>query len=80
MGGISPIDAIQMCTYNAAKILKKEDKFGSVQVGLAADIMIVEGKPWKNISDTRQIKHVILRGRVLDRKKLLTSWHLSRRQ
>jgi imidazolonepropionase-like amidohydrolase len=75
MAGISPIDAIQMCTYNAARILQEEDQFGSIQVGLSADIMLVEGKPWDNVSDTRNIEHVIVRGGILDREKLLTSWH-----
>jgi len=35
----------------------------------------VEGKPWEDISDTRNIRHVIVRGGLLDREKLLTSWH-----
>lgn len=74
MAGISPIDAIQICSYNGARILEKENEFGSIQVGLAADIVIVEGKPWENISDSRNIKHVIVRGEILDREKILTSW------
>ena len=43
--------------------------------GLVADIVLVEGKPWEDISDTRNIRHVIVRGGLLDREKLLTSWH-----
>lgn len=74
MAGITPIDAIMMCSFNGAKILKDEDKYGSLQSGLAADILIVSGKPWKNISDSRNIEHVFFKGLLLDRKKLLTSW------
>jgi len=45
-----------------------------LQSGLAADILIVSGKPWENISDSRNIEHVFFKGLLLDRKKLLTSW------
>lgn len=75
MAGIPPLDAIKMCTYNAAKILRDEDKYGSLKTGLGADLFLVSGDPSKNISDTRNINHVIVRGGLLDRKKLLTSWH-----
>ena len=74
MAGITPIEAIMMCSYNGAKILKKEDEFGSLQAGISADILIVKGKPWENISDTRNIEQIFVRGQLLDRKKLLTSW------
>ena len=74
MAGIAPVDAIRMCTYNAAKILGEDDVFGSLQTGLVADIILVEGEPWKNISDTRNIERIFVRGKLLDRKKLLTSW------
>jgi imidazolonepropionase-like amidohydrolase len=70
MAGIPPIDAIKICTYNGARILKREDKFGSLKKGLSADILIVEGNPAENISDSRNIKHVFLRGKQVDRDSL----------
>ena len=63
-----------MCTFNGAKILKDDDKYGSLQEGLIADIILVDGKPWENISDTRNVEYVFLKGKLLDRQKLLTSW------
>ena len=74
MAGISPIEVIKACTYNSAKILKEEANFGSIQVGLAGDLVLVEGRPWENISDTRNIVHVVYRGGLLDREALLDSW------
>ena len=74
MAGIPPLDAIKMCTYNASKILKDDDKYGSLQEGLMADIVLVNGSPWETISDTRNIQMVIVNGKILDRKKVLTSW------
>ena len=70
MAGIPPIDAIKMCTGNAAKILRRDEEFGSLQAGMSADIVLVEGNPAKNISDTRNVRHVFLRGKQVDRDSL----------
>jgi imidazolonepropionase-like amidohydrolase len=73
--GIPPLDAIKSCTYNGAKLMRGEDRFGSVQVGMEADLLVVEGQPWKTISDTRNVEYIFLKGQQVDREKLLTSWH-----
>ena len=70
MAGIPPLDVITMCTSKGAKILRREDKFGSLQVGLSADILIVEGNPANNIDDTRNVRHVFSQGRLVDRDSL----------
>ena len=59
---------------NYCNILKDDDKYGSLQEGLIADILLVSGKPWENISDTRNIEMVVVNGKILDRKQLLSSW------
>lgn len=48
-----------------------EEQWGTLEVGKRADIILVGGRPDKNISDTRNIKLVIKKGRVLDREKLI---------
>jgi imidazolonepropionase-like amidohydrolase len=70
MAGLSPVDAIKGCTYNAAKILRDEDEYGSIQEGLSADILIVEGNPAENISDSRNVRHVFLQGKQINRQSL----------
>ena len=70
MAGLSPVDAIKGCTYNAAKILQDEDQYGSIQEGLSADILIVEGNPAENISDSRNVRHVFLQGKQIHRQSL----------
>ena len=74
MSGLTPIEAIKSCTYNSARILREDQNFGSIQVGLAGDLVLVDGDPSENIADTRKIVHVIYRGGVLDRNALLSSW------
>ncbi len=70
MAGISPIDAIKMCTSNSAKILRRDEAFGSLQEGYSADILIVEGNPAENISDSRHVRRVFSQGRQVDRDSL----------
>ena len=59
-----------MCTFEGARILRREDEFGSLQVGLSADILIVEGNPAENILDSRNVRHVFSQGRQVDRDSL----------
>ena len=68
--GISEVQAIKCCTHNGAKILRRQKEFGSLQKGMSADLLIVEGNPAKNISDTRNVQHVFLRGKRVDRESL----------
>ncbi len=68
--GMTPLEAIRMSTFNAAKIMKAENEWGSLQAGRRANVLIVAGNPAVNISDTRKIETVILEGRVLDRASL----------
>ena len=70
MAGIPELEAIKICTYNSAKVLRREDEFGSIQVGNVADLLIVKGDPATNISDSRNVKYVFLRGNQVDRESL----------
>ena len=68
--GMTPLEAIRTATYNAARIMKADGEWGSLQAGRRANLVIVTGNPAVNISDTRKIENVILEGRVLDRSSL----------
>jgi imidazolonepropionase-like amidohydrolase len=70
MAGVSNLQAIKACTYNAAKVLRRDKEFGSLQVGLSADVLLVEGDPSKNIDDTRNVQHVFMGGKQVDRDSL----------
>ncbi len=70
MAGLSEIEAIKVCSHNAAKILRGDDEFGSLQGGMSADIILLEGNPAENISDSRNVQHVFLRGKQVDRASL----------
>ena len=68
--GLTPLQAITIATKNAAAIVNAETEWGTLEPGKIADILIVDGKPDQNISDTRNIVAVIKEGTVLDRNKL----------
>ena len=68
--GIPELQAIKACTFNGAKVLEREKEFGSLQTGLSADLVLVEGDPSTNISHTRNIRHVFLKGKQIDRTSL----------
>jgi imidazolonepropionase-like amidohydrolase len=68
--GFSPLEAIRTATFNAAKIMKADAEWGSLQSGRRANILVVAGNPAERISDTRNVDTVILEGRILDRAAL----------
>jgi imidazolonepropionase-like amidohydrolase len=72
--GIPNVDIIKIATHNGSTILGKADEFGSIQRGLIADILIVEGNPAENISDTRNVRYVIKGGKLIDRESLTGHW------
>ena len=49
-------------------------KAGSIQVGLEGDLLVVEGNPADNISDTRNIRYVFNNEKLVDRDSLTKQW------
>lgn len=68
--GLSPGRALRAATVDAASFLGREDDPGSIQVGARADIVLLGSDPLADIEAVRDIRAVVLRGRVLDREQL----------
>jgi hypothetical protein len=68
--GLSPMEAIRVATVNAARYFGIEATHGTIQRGKSADLIVLDANPLTDIRNTRKIRTVILRGRVLDRKRL----------
>jgi len=60
--GIPPAKALQIATWNAARLLKQDKELGSVAPGKRADLVLVDGSPAENISDIRRCEIVIKNG------------------
>ncbi|MBO9664561.1 amidohydrolase family protein [Dokdonella sp.] len=68
--GMTPTQAFSAATRAGPAWFGKLDRYGSVAVGKAADLVLLERDPLQDIDATRAIDAVILRGRVYDRKAL----------
>lgn len=68
--GLTPLQALQAATINGARFLGKEATHGSLAEGKAADLVLLDADPLKDIAAIRRIDTVILRGEVHDRKAL----------
>jgi hypothetical protein len=63
--GLTPYEAIRAGTYDAARYLGEEDEFGSVRVGLRADLVLVDANPLEDVTNLGGISGVMVRGRWL---------------
>jgi hypothetical protein len=68
--GIPPAVALQAATFNAAKMLRAEDRIGSIQKGRDATLVLLEGDPLQDISNTERISQVMFRGERVNRSAL----------
>jgi len=69
MAGLTPFEAIQAGTINAAKCLRKEAEIGTLEVGKRADLLLVEQNPLNNLDTIKHHNGVMIRGKWLSREK-----------
>jgi imidazolonepropionase-like amidohydrolase len=63
--GLTPSEALVAGTANSAKALGQFNDRGSIAVGKRADLVLVRGKPWVEISDIRKTDRVFIDGRLV---------------
>jgi imidazolonepropionase-like amidohydrolase len=61
--GYTPLEAIRAATSLAATNLRIDGLTGTLKPGLAADVLIVEGQPYRDIHDLRNGRLVLRAGR-----------------
>lgn len=62
--------AIQSATLNAAKALHADQRFGSIEKGKEATMLILDGNPLENIKALETISYVLFKGEHVDRTEL----------
>ncbi len=62
--GMTPMQAIQSATVNAADLLGWNGKVGVIKPGAFADIIAVKGDPLKDISELERVQFVMKGGKV----------------
>jgi imidazolonepropionase-like amidohydrolase len=71
--GLTPTEALLAGTANAAKSIGLQADRGTIEPGKRADFVLVEGEPWRAISDMRKIRSVVIDGAVVAQGGKLTS-------
>jgi len=71
--GFTPIEAIRIATWNGAKALGLENKIGSIEVGKAADLVVIDGDISQDIKNIRKVTHVFKHGVGFNSQKIFSS-------
>ena len=67
-----PNDEVLRCaTLNAAKMLRLDDKIGSIERGKLADIIVLRGNPVEDIGAVKNVSMVIQNGRPVVKEGML---------
>lgn len=63
--GLSPMQAIQAATSNAAQALGQANNLGTLETGKLADLVVVDHDPLKNIAAMKKVELVIQAGKIV---------------
>ena len=64
--GFTPAEALAAATIAPARLVGMDQHTGSIKVGKAADLALIEGDPATRIGDLRQTRLVVVDGKLLD--------------
>jgi len=68
IAGMTPMQVIVAATRNSAEFLRLADT-GTLQAGKSADFIVLDANPLDDITNTRRISTVVLRGAAVDRSQ-----------
>ncbi len=69
-GGLSPLEALQTSVINGPKFFGLLDKYGSVEAGKKADLLLLNSNPMVNIEATKDIFMLVRQGQALTKQDL----------
>jgi imidazolonepropionase-like amidohydrolase len=71
--GLTPLEAISAATRRGAQVLGA-DSLGMITPGRVADLVVLNRNPADDISATRDVAWVMLRGRLLAPDSVRAEW------
>jgi Tol biopolymer transport system component len=67
--GIAPAKVLRLATSEAAQAIGADSEIGSVEAGKVADLILIDGDPLANITDSARIAWVMKNGAIVWEKK-----------
>jgi imidazolonepropionase-like amidohydrolase len=68
--GLTPMEALQAATRNAAEYLGRLDEMGTIEEGKTADVLLLEANPLDDITNVGKTAAVVIAGRLYDKPAL----------
>jgi imidazolonepropionase-like amidohydrolase len=68
--GLSPAESLRAATSDAAAILGWGDRVGRVAAGAAADLLVLDEDPLRDVRNVTTLRALVINGRHLDRSQL----------
>ena len=69
--GLSPAAALRTATLEPARLMHRQNLYGQLRPGFAADIVLLEANPLTDITNTRRIESVVLKGKQIGKPALV---------
>lgn len=68
--GLTPLEALQASIINGPAYFKKSNEYGKISKGYFADLLLLDANPLIDISNTKKISAVMLKGKYISRNEL----------
>ncbi len=68
--GLSPLQILQSGTMNPAIYFERQEEFGQIKEGLAADLLLLGENPLEDMQALKKLEGVMIAGRWIDRKTI----------
>jgi len=68
--GLTPLEALQAATINAARYQSKEKELGTVEKGKLADLVLLDSNPLDKITNTQKINAILMNGKLISKAEI----------